>query len=129
MKPSTQAVIYSALIFPGLGLWLLGKRGRAAVFAMPAIAAIVYMLIGAWKIAHRIAEQLSEEILATGQISLDIGSILGQVRAAVADAPGLQDAQWIFLLSWILGIVSTYAVGRSLEQTQPSPATSSTPQE
>lgn len=129
MKPLTKAVLYSALVFPGLGLWSLGKRSRAMVFAIPALAALIYMLVESWKIAHRIAEQLSQEILATGQISLDISSILSQVRNAIAEASGLQDAQWIFILSWILGIVSTYAVGRSLEQHKISPATPSTPQE
>lgn len=129
MKPTTKAVIYSALIFPGLGLWSLGQRKRAAIFGIPAAAAVIYMLVGAWRIAQRIADQLAQEILATGQVSLDIGSLLTQVRAAVAEAPGLQDAQWIFLLSWILGIFSTYAVGKLQEQTKPTPDTPSTPQE
>lgn len=112
MKPSTKAVIYSAFIFPGAGLWSLGQRGRAAVFAIPAIVAVGYMLVGSWRIAQRIADQMAQEILATGQLSLDLGYILTQVREAVAQHPGLRDAQWIFIAAWLLSIASSYAVGK-----------------
>lgn len=121
MKPSTKAVIYSTFIFPGAGLWSLGQRGRAAVFAIPALIAVGYMLVGSWRIAKRIADQMAQEILATGQLSLDLGYILTQVREAVAQSSGLQEAQWIFIAAWLLSIASSYAVGKLHEQKTPTP--------
>lgn len=121
MKPSTKAVIYSTFIFPGAGLWSLGQRGRAAVFAIPALVAVGYMLVGSWRIAKRIADQMAQEILATGQFSLDLGYILTQVREAVAQSSGLQEAQWIFIAAWLLSIASSYAVGKLHDQKTSTP--------
>lgn len=123
MKPSTKAVIYSTFIFPGAGLWSLGQRARAAVFGIPALLAVGYMMVGSWLIARRIADQLAQEILATGQFSLDPAYILKQVREAIAGDSGLQDAQWIFLAAWLLSIASSYAVGKLQDQKIPAPDT------
>jgi hypothetical protein len=120
MKPSTKAAIYSAFIFPGAGLWDLGQRGRAAVFGVPALIAMIYMMVGIWGIARKIADGLNNEILATGQINIDIGAILAQVHRALAESPNLENAQWIFVASWIISIFSSYAVGRLQEQSPPA---------
>jgi hypothetical protein len=120
MKPSIKAAVYSAFIFPGAGLWALGQKGRAAVFAVPALIAVLYMMVGAWGIARKIADNLTKEILATGQINIDFGAILLQVHQAMVESPNLKNAQWIFIASWIISIFSSYAVGRLQEQHQPT---------
>ena len=120
MKPSIKAAVYSAFIFPGAGLWALGQKGRAAVFAVPAIVAVMYMMVGTWGIARKIADGLANEILATGQINIHLGAILAQVHQAVAESPNLENAQWIFVASWIISIFSSYAVGRLQEQSPPA---------
>jgi hypothetical protein len=120
MKPSTKAAIYSAFIFPGAGLWVLGQKGRAAVFGVPALIAVMFIMVGTWGIARKIADELIKEILATGQINIDLWAILAQVRQAVTESPNLENAQWIFVASWIISIFSSYAVGKLQEQSQPS---------
>lgn len=120
MKPSIKAALYSAFIFPGAGLWELGQKARAAVFAVPALIAVLYMMVGAWGIAWKIADELIIEIQATGQINIDLWGILTQVRQAMAESPNLENAQWILVIAWLLSIASSYAVGKLQEQSPPA---------
>ncbi|ACE83914.1 hypothetical protein [Cellvibrio japonicus] len=129
MKISTKAALYSAFIFPGAGLWYLKHHSRALVFGIPALLAVIYLFVGAWRIAQRIAEDLSRDILATGQFNLNLGEILLQVRQATAADPSLEQAQWFFVAAWLISIFSSYAVGRLQEQQGTSPDTPPAPKE
>lgn len=120
MKLSTKAALFSAFLFPGAGLLLLRHYQRAAIFGIPALLAAGYLLTRIWKIAQQIADNLSQEILATGQMALDTSAIANQMHEAISQTPGMQEAQWVFIASWILSIFSSYAVGKSKEQ---SPST------
>jgi len=107
MSNSTKALLCSAFIFPGAGLWLLGERGRACVFALPAAVAIINLTQGIWRIAQHVKEQL-----LSGELALDLPQIVAQVHLALAEASQLETSVWVFLAAWILGLASTYSVAR-----------------
>ncbi len=113
MTATHKALLISLLVFPGAGLWALGQRGRAMVFALPAAVAIIFLFQGIWEIAQSLAEQSAEAILR-----LDFAAVFAKVHAAVAQAEQLQTPIWVFIAAWILGMASTYSVGKLLEQQQ-----------
>lgn len=118
MKLSTKAALWSALVFPGAGLWFLKQPGRALVFMIPALLAIAYLLLNVWRIAQGIADQLAQDILASGRLAIDFSGLLVQVHTAIAANPSLAQAQWLFVAAWGISIVSSYSVGRLQEQAQ-----------
>lgn len=109
----TKAVLVSALVYPGAGLWALGQRARAAVFAVPATVAVFYLLSGISRIAHQIAEKI-----VNGGMGFDLARINAEVHQAIAQARDLDTALWVFVAAWILGIASTYSVGKLRDQQQ-----------
>ncbi len=116
MKLSTTAALWSAFVFPGVGLLYLKHYGRALVFMIPALLAMGYLLFNIWRIAQGIADQLTQDILATGRFAISITDLLAQVHAAIAANPALEQAQWVFVAAWAISIVSSYSVGRLKEQ-------------
>ncbi len=123
MTATHKALLLSLFVFPGAGLWALGQRGRAMVFALPAAVAVIYLFQGIWQIAMSLAEQSAEAILR-----LDFASVFAQVHTAVAQAEQLQTPVWVFIAAWILGLASTYSVGKLQEQKQLAAAQAEQPQ-
>lgn len=116
MKPSTKAALWSGLVFPGLGLWMLKHYGRALIFMIPALLALVFLLVNTWRIAQQIADGLVQDILASGSLAINPGHILLQVREAIAANPLLEQCQWFFIAAWGISIISSYFAGRVQEQ-------------
>ena len=113
MKLSNKALLYSALIFPGGGHFLLRRYLPGSLLAGVAFAclvAIVMQVIDA-------AQKVSEQILA-GEIPLDIGSIHEAVstQAAAAESPATTIATWLLVACWIVAAIDAWRLGRRDEQ-------------
>lgn len=124
MKKSTKAALLSAFVFPGVGLWWLKRFTRACIFMVPAIIALTYITICLYAIAQ--ALQLN---MASGVIDIDpfnMERTMTQVQNFADDFIAKQHyhldfARNILFASWILGIVSSYFVGKQIEMAHKKP--------
>ena len=109
MRRSLKAALFSALLFPGSGHFLLRKHVRGALLAGISIVCL-YLLVS---IALEIAQQVSDEILS-GQIPLDSTRIMDEVSKRTADNGSLRASlpTYLLLACWLAGIVDSWRVGR-----------------
>lgn len=109
MRKSSKAALYSALLFPGSGHFLLRKYIRGVLLAGISIVCL-YVLVAA---ALEIAQQISDEILS-GQMALDSARISEEVSRRSAGNGFLRNGLPTYLLiaCWLFGIVDSWRVGR-----------------
>lgn len=115
MSYAMRAAISSACIFPGAGLFLLRQYVRGCVFAIPALI-IIFMLFKnlidtAMTMSARLDQQARE-----GNFSLDFVGMFHELHGALFASPYWQDGKWILLASWLLSIMSSYFVGKKIDQ-------------
>jgi hypothetical protein len=102
MKRSNgAAALLSALIFPGIGQWYLGRRRLALLFALPALVAGLVYLNYAMEEANAVAGQL-----LSGAMPLDPAAIAARVEAQptswIVTLSG-----WVFVACWVASVVET----------------------
>ena len=126
MEKSTKAALFSALVFPGAGLWWLKEYWRAAIFIIPAAAAIWYICVSLHYVMDILAKRVNDGSLHIDILNLD--QTVKQVTTAMQSIIETQHyhldaAQWIFIASWICSTVSSYFVGKKFElnETQSKP--------
>ena len=109
MKVAHKAALYSALIWPGAGLWQLKFYRFSLFFALPALLLFVLIMLDVWVITHQLAQELSDDFIRTG--NLDIDALLVQIRTAISANPDLVFNKWLLLGVWLTSIVSSYLFG------------------
>jgi hypothetical protein len=102
MKRSNgAAALLSALVFPGIGQWYLGRRRLALLFALPALVAGYIYLDFALEEANAVAGQL-----LSGAMPLDPAAIAARVEAQptswIVTLSG-----WVFVACWVGSVVET----------------------
>ena len=123
MEKSTKAALFSALIFPGAGLFWLKHYWRAALFMVPAIAAAWYIFTCMQYVSNVLTKRITE-----GSIYIDILNINQAITQISAESQKIiaaqhfhmDAAQWAFIAAWICSIVSSYFAGKKLELTKQS---------
>ena len=107
MKKSTKAALFSALIFPGAGQFLLKKKALGCGFAISAGVAIYYIMSSMMTLALSVTEQV-----INGDMALDENAIQSMLGAQSANATSGIDTAWIiFLVIWVLSILDAYRSG------------------
>lgn len=109
MRKSLKAALFSALVFPGTGHFVLGKHVRGMLLAGISIACL-FVLVST---ALEIAREISDEILG-GQIPLDSVRITDEVSRRSAENGSLAVRLSTYLLGacWLVGIVDSWWAGR-----------------
>ncbi len=117
MNRSLKAALFSALLFPGSGHFLLRKHVRGALLAGISIVCL-YLLVAT---AVEIAQQVSDEILS-GQMPLDSARITEEVsrRTAETGSLGASLPTYLLLACWVAGIVDSWRVGRLQDKSDTS---------
>lgn len=109
MNKSTKALLYSFLVIPGAGYFVLGAKKRGMVSVTAAVIMIVMISIDSSHKAQTIAQDIID-----GKISLGIT----EIREQIATTPGLFSEGTIgavaalLLALWIIGIADVYRIGR-----------------
>jgi hypothetical protein len=108
MHRSVTAALLSGLVFPGTGQIYLGRRRRGWLFALLALAAVLYL-----------AGQLLGPALAmtdavrSGALALDPDAIALWLAQHGHSANGLHTlAVLVMLLSWIASTIDAWWLGR-----------------
>lgn len=109
MHRSVKALLLSALVFPGAGQFYLRRRLAGCLFALPALAATLYL-------SNRVlarAQQIMDEIV-DGKLAPDLATVLARVHQQSADgtlAPNL--ALLVMLVCWIGAMAHAWRAGRA----------------
>jgi len=108
MDRSSKAALLSALVFPGVGQWYLGRRLRALLFAVPALAAVWVFLSHAWALAMAINQEI-----AAGRIGLDPLDIAQRIHQQAASSTGVTDiAAALMIACWAGSAIDAFLLGR-----------------
>lgn len=118
MKKSEKAALYSAVVFPGAGLWWLKHYWRACVFIVPAGLSLIYITKCLWVIVTTLRDRILE-----GTLRLDIFDLTRSVEGISRAAEKLmQDnhynlpfAEYILVAAWLCSIASSYFTGKKME--------------
>ena len=117
MKKPTKAVLISGLVFPGLG----------HIYLRSYIVGVALVCLAAWSIysvadtSIGIALDIAGEI-ENGGLALDsasIGQLAAQRSQEAEQSTNL--AIWVFMASWVIGIVDSYRIGRRQERQEKMP--------
>ncbi|MDN4500859.1 hypothetical protein QX776_00445 [Alteromonadaceae bacterium BrNp21-10] len=109
MKKTTKAVLFSALVFPGSGHFILGRMKTAWVLLITSLVAIFNL--GSTLLAT--AQTIADKIIA-GEISPTIEAISRMVEQQPVDTSS-QLMSMIILVCWVIGIIDSYRCGRPNE--------------
>ncbi len=111
MRKSTQALLWSAAIFPGAGHLFLKYFQRGIALIAISLISLSLLLIQ----IVQYASQVIEKALAEGS-SLDLQYLVATTMQASADDKILNAALWALILCWVLGMVDAYLLGKKLER-------------
>jgi len=113
MKKQTKATLLSAFVFPGVGHFILKKRIHGTVLAGTAFVSLYFL------IARMIEKTLQVfEKIASGEIDSDATSITELVlnQTTGSETLLLRIATAALVISWLIGIVDSYRVGRAQDK-------------
>lgn len=115
MKKSVEAALYSGLLFPGSGHFILKRVQRGLIFFIPSFAGLLYLVNDAINKASNIADQIIQ-----GSVSLDPNSLSNLITAQSSDAEllAMQVLTWTLGIIWVAGIIDAYRLGKKLDQTK-----------
>ena len=113
MKKHTKAALLSTFIFPGVGHFLLKKHIQGALLAGTACVALYFL------IAKTVEKTLLVfDKIQSGEAPLDIATITQLVsnQTTGTETQLIRLATAALIISWLIGIVDSYRVGRAQVQ-------------
>lgn len=100
----TQALLLSALVFPGSGHFVLGRKARGCLFLVPALVALLLVLR---QIMARLDQVMAQ--IDSGALPLDVQLIVEKVDALSAnDGPAMTVAMSVLVACWIGSLIDTW---------------------
>lgn len=112
MKLSVKAALFSGLVYPGAGFFLMKRYWLVLLFALPATLAVGYIMYYVMDVAQVIAERI-----VNGQIPADMFSIRSAInKALAADNPLLTTAKIAFVIFWLGSVPVSYWLGAQAEK-------------
>lgn len=123
MGKAAKAALFSALIFPGAGLWWLKHYWRACIFIIPTGLILLHMFRLLWQLMAPIQRKLMDQV-EMGLINpLDIGGLYLRLYKEIfvaleAHQAQLEFAKYTLIICWLCSIVSSYSLGKKIEQTE-----------
>ena len=113
MKKSTKAALLSAFVFPGVGHFVLKKRIHGAALAGTAIAALYFLIAKTVEKTLLVLEKIQ-----SGEAQLDAATIteLVSTQTTGTETQLLRIATAALIISWLIGIVDSYRIGRAQSQ-------------
>lgn len=114
MKPSTKAVLFSALLFPGTGHFIAKHPWRGCAWIAVAALALVAVVRQAMAQALDIADKVQ-----SGAIPLDPQAIENAAQQASATQNDLFG--YVLLACWIVATIDAYRCARPLDTDSANP--------
>ncbi len=122
VKKANKAALFSAIIFPGAGLWWLKQYGRASIFIVSAIGSLGYIVTTLYNSIMPIYSKMLRDA-EEGLIVVDASNFLSvftklyqeMYQGVAAHQSQLNAAQFIFIACWLCSIASSYFVGKKMD--------------
>ena len=123
MKLSLKAVLFSTLVFPGAGYFILQKTKQAMAFlllTLIGLAALAYQPVKQIPVVIQKTQLMAEKI-AYGQLPMDITVIVPLIRQDILNTLDSANPVLIGSISiaigvlWLIGILDCYRLGRQKE--------------
>jgi heme/copper-type cytochrome/quinol oxidase subunit 4 len=113
MHKAIKATLLSIFIFPGAGHFLLKQYITGTILVVTTLVALGLLMTKMVEIAVQIAGQIQ-----TGEVQYDVATIveLISMKTTGGDAQLLNFATMVLLITWLVGIVDSYRVGRAQEK-------------
>ncbi len=115
MRKSIKAVLLSALVFPGIGHFALKRYQRGLIFFIPALLSLSLIVYYILSMSFAIADQIAQN-----QVPLNAEAI-SQLMVTQHNESDLfisNAATWLFTVSWIIGMVDAFRLGRQADIAQ-----------
>lgn len=115
MKKSVKAALFSGLVFPGAGYFLVKQKSKGFIFLLLVLAGGTLVGMDVYHKAMLIVNQVID-----GSLPLDPQIIQQKVMTLPDEfSPILLNAIGFSIIGlWIFGIVDSYRVGRNLEKNE-----------
>ena len=114
MTKSLKAALISGLVFPGAGHIYLKKYLVGVVLLLVAGASVYSLSITVVDTALSVANQIE-----SGNIAMDENAISRSIEQTSQSSSTASNLAYVALmLSWVIGIVDSYRVGRDIEKTK-----------
>jgi len=109
MKDATKAALLSTLVFPGTGHFFLKKHLPGTLLAGSAFASLYLVFSRMLERTFQIAEKIQ-----SGEIQPDVAVIAELIlkQPAGTDVQLYTTAWTVLIISWLIGIVDSYRIGR-----------------
>lgn len=132
MKKHTKAILYSVLIFPGSGFFVLGQKRIGYSFAAITLVFLTAAMIDAAHKANSISDSLIQSVTRHGLVDPQLlisklDTLPSFIREQILITPGLLP-EWLstlsnygLLLIWAAGIAGLWAIRPSLPATKTKP--------
>lgn len=110
MKTATKAALFSAIVFPGAGYFVVNKKVQGTIAFLITLTGLSIMMVEAYQKAQIIAEKI-----VAGVIPVDIQAI----REQIVLTSGNLSPETVTYLSisigavWLFGIIDCYRIGRA----------------
>ena len=110
MNKPMKAALLSAFVFPGVGHFLLKRYIPGAFLAGAAFAGLYFLIAKTLERALQVTEKIQ-----SGEVQPDVATIteLASKQAMGTEAQLLNIAAAVLFISWLIGIVDSYRVGRA----------------
>ena len=113
MKRSTKAVLFSGLIFPGLGHMILKQYVRGSILMLATLIALSVIITVATRRALSVVESIN-----SGEMPLDAAALteLASSSMSGADNSTVNFSLIVIVLCWLIGMVDSYRLGITQEK-------------
>ena len=106
LSKRTQALLLSALVFPGSGHFLLGRKARGCLFLVPSLVALLIVLR---QIMARLDQIMAQ--IDSGALPLDVQLIAEKVDALSAnDGPAMTVSVCVLVVCWLASIIDIFLI-------------------
>ncbi|RYY73607.1 MAG: hypothetical protein EOO52_16460 [Gammaproteobacteria bacterium] len=117
---ANKAALYSAIIFPGAGLWWLKHYARACIFIVPTCIALWYITTklydGVAPVYKQLQRQAAEGLIDITNITGIYTKLSTEIHNSLAAQQGqLATVEIILVACWLCSIVSSYFVGKKMD--------------
>ena len=115
MKKSVKAVLFSGLVFPGVGQFSLKRYARGLIYFLPAMSSLAFMLDHSMRKAFAIVDKIER-----GEVPLDPDAIANLISATASGTESLMlaAAQWVIVICWVVSIIDAYRLGKLADQSE-----------
>lgn len=119
LTKATKAALYSALIFPGVGLLWLKHYKRAAIFIAPTLLALWYLVSTLYKSIAPVYMQMLRDA-QDGTLAIDptnLSALYIKLHQEIYQSIAIHHdplnlAKAILVAAWLCSIISSYFAGK-----------------